>query len=664
MSRNVRVIFVSMIKNESKIIKRCIESTLGFADAICICDTGSTDNTVSLLQEYGATLQVPFKIFTEGHEWRNFGHNRTMSFQAAVGFCLQLGWSLEDTYALVLDADMQLRVLPSFNKADLKTPGYRIIQKAGNLEYYNTRFLKLSHPWKCSGVTHEYWDGYGSDQIGPDKIYIQDVGDGGCKSDKFERDVRLLEEGLRGEPNNVRYMFYLAQSYKDSGQKDKAIEMYKRRVEAGQWYEEVWYSMYTIMKLYAEKGMSPEAEMWGNKAYEFRKERTENLLYLCRHFKDKRQHHKAWHYLCLGLGRPKPNDLLFLEPECYEKGFELERAIIHDYVYPDRKGESVKFSLEVLNKYGAEWAYNNLQWFVQPLAAVKQQPLLFQQIGDFIPTSTSFVFDAVKKQYNINVRYVNYRIQPNGSYLMSEGGILDGGHPVRTENYWCVADKDFNIVSPLKKMQVADVPTNPARIKGMEDVRLFFNAEKKLSYIGTTSEFSYNSCIRQHIGLYNTDTGFMEKGVSVKPPYLENNCEKNWIPYKGNRMIYKWHPFEIGVVNPEGKLEIQSSQETPKFFSHLRGSTTLVEEDGFLWGLVHCVMYQQPRKYYHCVVKIDPKTDRVVGYTAPFYFFKNAIEYCLGFEKCGDIYRAIVSQNDSNPTRVEWTTSALTWFTL
>ena len=47
-----RVIVLSMIKNESRIIKRCIQSTLSIADAICICDTGSTDNTVELLTEY------------------------------------------------------------------------------------------------------------------------------------------------------------------------------------------------------------------------------------------------------------------------------------------------------------------------------------------------------------------------------------------------------------------------------------------------------------------------------------------------------------------------------------------------------------------------------------------------------------------------------------
>ena len=43
-----------------------------------------------------------------------------------------------------------------------------------------------------------------------DSIWIDDIGDGGSKGDKFERDIRLLKQGLEEEPNNGRYYFYLA----------------------------------------------------------------------------------------------------------------------------------------------------------------------------------------------------------------------------------------------------------------------------------------------------------------------------------------------------------------------------------------------------------------------------------------------------------------------
>lgn len=38
---------------------------------------------------------------------------------------------------------------------DKAQPGYCLMQKSGSLEYGNVRFMRLSHPWKCVGVTHE-----------------------------------------------------------------------------------------------------------------------------------------------------------------------------------------------------------------------------------------------------------------------------------------------------------------------------------------------------------------------------------------------------------------------------------------------------------------------------------------------------------------------------
>jgi glycosyltransferase involved in cell wall biosynthesis len=654
-----KVILLTMIKNEHKIIRRLIESTLPIADAICVCDTGSTDNTVEVLTEYFKDFKIPTKLYNgPEHLWKNFGHNRSQSFLAGVDFCKELGWDAEHSYALVMDADMQLVVPPAFKKSMLTSVGYKMIQKSHSLEYYNTRLMKLSHPWKCVGVTHEYWDGANTDTISKDTLYISDIGDGGCKDDKFERDVRLLEQGLVDSPNNPRYLFYLAQSYKDNKQLDKAIDNYKKRINAGGWHEEIWYSMYMLMKLYAEKKEYAEMEMWGLKAYEFRKERSENILYLCRFFRDRRQHYKAWHYYELGAGIKKPDDLLFIETDVYERGFDYERAILHDYVFPHKKTLSLEHSLNFYNKWHDYAMYTNLQWFVQKIPSTVRQ-LCFQDIGDYVATSTSMARQP-DGNVRLNVRYVNYRIQPNGSYQMMENGNLSGDHPVRTENYTCLMDANYNILSPLRNMEVTAPVLHSTHIKGLEDLRIFYGADGTLRYTGTTMEYSYNGKIRQVTGRYNTETCRLEDQKHLKPA-SETDCEKNWIPYKGDRMIYAWHPFQIGKPDEDGKLAIEVRQETPKFLSHMRGSSTLVRDGKYFYAITHCVMYLTPRKYYHMVVKIDAETDRLVGYTDPFFFLNNAIEYVLGFDKQNDTYTAILSQNDRNPVLVQFKSSDVVW---
>ena len=41
-----------IVKNESKIIFRLFDSVINLIDTYCICDTGSTDNTVQMIEDY------------------------------------------------------------------------------------------------------------------------------------------------------------------------------------------------------------------------------------------------------------------------------------------------------------------------------------------------------------------------------------------------------------------------------------------------------------------------------------------------------------------------------------------------------------------------------------------------------------------------------------
>src|SRR5439155_19966470 len=65
-------------------------------------------------------------------------------------------------------------------------------------------------------------------------------------SDKYRRDAELLEKALSYETDPFlisRYTFYLAQSYKDCGEHEKALEKYLKRAELGYWSEEIYISL-------------------------------------------------------------------------------------------------------------------------------------------------------------------------------------------------------------------------------------------------------------------------------------------------------------------------------------------------------------------------------------------------------------------------------------
>jgi glycosyltransferase involved in cell wall biosynthesis len=68
-----------IVKNESRIIERLIQTVLPLIDTYCICDTGSTDDTVQRIERTMAAAGISGEVFTE--PFRNFGYNRTVALE-------------------------------------------------------------------------------------------------------------------------------------------------------------------------------------------------------------------------------------------------------------------------------------------------------------------------------------------------------------------------------------------------------------------------------------------------------------------------------------------------------------------------------------------------------------------------------------------------------
>jgi len=59
-----------IVKNESKIITRMLESVSSIIDCYCICDTGSTDDTLEVISTFFKNKNIPGKIVIE--PFKNF----------------------------------------------------------------------------------------------------------------------------------------------------------------------------------------------------------------------------------------------------------------------------------------------------------------------------------------------------------------------------------------------------------------------------------------------------------------------------------------------------------------------------------------------------------------------------------------------------------------
>ena len=70
-----------IVKNESSIIIRLLESVLPIIDNYIICDTGSTDNTPQIITNFFDKHNISGKIIYE--PFKNFGYNRTVAINYA-----------------------------------------------------------------------------------------------------------------------------------------------------------------------------------------------------------------------------------------------------------------------------------------------------------------------------------------------------------------------------------------------------------------------------------------------------------------------------------------------------------------------------------------------------------------------------------------------------
>lgn len=361
-----KLIFFMIARREEEIILRLLDSVKKYCDAIYISRNGTQEEIESeckmenLVHEYCEENKLPCKI--DAVLWKNFGHNRTLSFHGARQFAKGLGWDLSKSYGLTMDADMQLVVKDENWKDRLEGEVLHLTQMNRGAVYNNTRIISLAKDTKCIGVTHEYWDKpiHLVKILTPDILYIQDNDDGRCKGNKLERDIEYLLKGLETDPNNGRYMFYLAQSYYSCGKFYKAIHWYTKRIKSGGFKSEVWFSHFHRAMCYHELGNKESAISCMLDAYNFEPERTESLYHLARWYREKGMSHVALLFAMKAheLPMPDPQHHLFIDSDVYKYKILFELGLNSFYV-PKLRDLGQKSSLELYNRA----VKNNHEWY-------------------------------------------------------------------------------------------------------------------------------------------------------------------------------------------------------------------------------------------------------------------------------------------------------------
>lgn len=655
---SVTITLIMIVKNESKIIERCLFSVKNYVDFIVISDTGSSDNTVDLIKQFLQKTKIPGDVYT--NKWMNFGHNRTLSVLNGRDFLKKMGVNLEKNYFLTIDADMIIHFKPGFDKNSLSQADSWLIEQGNpGISYYNIRFFKSSLPFKSIGVTHEYWGCSLESQKGKmETVVIEDRADGGCKSDKFTRDIALLKQGLKDEPQNVRYLFYLAQSYMDIGDMDNALKYYQKRVNAGGWPEEIYISYIRRGDMYLKMGKFELAINEWLYAYEVLPIRSESLFRIVQEYRLKGRHQMANLYLSHGIQIPYPKDcVLFIEHPIYVFGFQSEMCLL-GYMFGRLKEGLLATQYLCLTKtipsYVKEMTREYLKFYVPQIKSTNHQTLVFPPNEPFINSTPSFVQHETLKGI---VRFVNYEIMENFQCT-----IKDPNHIVRTRNFWIQMNGQSMDIHELK---CNFSPKRKCGIVGLEDMRLFYY--KGMPYATATS-LEYGEYPHPSQVLVQIDENTHEVQSIKHLKYMPHLPQKNWIPFVKNDtiyVIYSHSPLIILEIDPD---MIQNKDlkvvinKTPAFdLSEFRGSSNPVWIGTDCLLLVHEV-FGNPRNYCHRFLKYDSEWN-VKSISEPFYFGKLFVEFCTSivYLENTKTVRIFYSTTDHSTESIDVNESDIQW---
>ena len=599
-----------IVKNESKIITRLFDSVIKIIDCYCICDTGSDDNTKNIIQDYFNLHNIPGKLIEK--EFINFEVNRNYALTNAKDMA---------DYILLLDADMIIKISENFDKNNLHHSVYNLKQGNENFMYYNTRILSNNVNAKYCGVTHEYIEILDNSHTkNLDEIHILDLDDGGSKANKFERDVQLLKKGLEENPNNIRYNFYLANSLLDLNRYQEALKYYEKHSEIVNWNEEHFYNYYKQGFCY--KYLNEIEKMIDSwiKAWSIRPTRAESLYEIINYYRLKCDWHKCklYYEIAKNIKFPK-DDLLFVHKDVYDHKLLHEFTIFGYYVGEKNLHKEFTYLMNT-GCYDQYFLFNNYKFYYPLLNNLKKTISLNHEFEREI-NNKCYKFKAstpsiinLDNGYGINIRYVNYNIQPNGNY--------DWVKNIISINKFVTYDKEFN------KLEVKEMnyDLKDRQYEGIEDIKIL-RKNNNIKFIG--NKLKLNGNIGVCIGDYDiSNCNLIYNDLSKEN---EDYCEKNWvfIP-QTNKVIYKWYPLEIYDIS-DNYLINKKIHYMPHIFKLARGSTNGFLFKDEIWFIVHFVhqIDNEPRFYYHMFVKLNKDFNKVT-HSVPFKLTCEPIEYCCG----------------------------------
>lgn len=310
-----------IVKNESEVIEKCLKTAKPLIDYWVIFDTGSTDQTKEIIKE--CLKEIPGELHES--KWVDFSHNRNEALKAAKG---------KGDYLLLMDADEILEYPPDFSLPFLDKDSYLMsVRQLQSVDIQRIALINNHLNWKWEGILHEIIDSPEAKTRETLKGIINI-----CNSmvgnrskipikEKYLQDAKLLEEALKGEPDNSRYAYYLGQSYLAADEYELARKSFEKRLSMkSEDDQETYLAIYNIGITYEKESFFDLALSSYFKAHQFRPTRAEPLLRAAVIYRKKGDTLLGYLLSKYALTLGKPSTDVCIEYMAYDYGILIEFA--------------------------------------------------------------------------------------------------------------------------------------------------------------------------------------------------------------------------------------------------------------------------------------------------------------------------------------------------
>lgn len=297
-----------IIKNEEKVIERCLDSIKDIVDEIIIVDTGSSDNSINICKKFTNKI-YDFKWVDDFSAARNFSFSK-----ATKEYIL---WMDADDILLPEDIKKFSALKDTLDHSvDSVTMKYNVgFDKYGNitLSYRRNRLIKREKNFRWLGFVHEYLKVYGN-------IINSSISITHRKMEyKPKRNIEIYENKLKqGVDFSLRDILYYGNELYDHNRYEEAVEYYTKFLNSNMgWYEDNINVCNKIFDYYEKTGEFLKARNYIFKSFEYDNPRAEGCCRLGLSFFKESKIAQAIFWYDMALKVEKPKDSLGFFNDAY-----------------------------------------------------------------------------------------------------------------------------------------------------------------------------------------------------------------------------------------------------------------------------------------------------------------------------------------------------------